>query len=89
MSNYKEDYRTFSGWECFKAEGKFCHDKIHESMILVTGSSNFGHGICCKPDFNDAPCNNNGGMFACSQPVASIDTSEEFMNILTNGELNH
>lgn len=84
MRDYKDNYRTLSGWECFKAEGKFCHDDNQGSMIAITGSSNFGHGICCKPDFSGENCNNEGRN-TCSQPVAAKDTSAEYKNILTNG----
>lgn len=52
MRDYKYNYRTLNGWECFEAQGKFCHDSNHQSMFLITGSTNYGHGICCKPDYN-------------------------------------
>lgn len=87
MRDYKDNYRTLTGWECFEAEGKFCHDTNHESMISVTGSSNFGHGVCCKPGFSGEHCNNDGD-HTCSQPVAAKETTEEFENVLTNGK-NH
>jgi len=87
MRDYQDNFRTLSGWECFEAEGKFCHDKNHASMISVTGSSNFGHGVCCKPGFSGEHCNNDGD-HTCSQPVAAQDTSAEFTNVLTNGK-NH
>ena len=60
MSDYAKNYRTLNGWECFEAKGKFCHDKNHESMIKVTGSSNSGHAVCCKPDYSGEHCNNDG-----------------------------
>ena len=69
MRDYYRNYRTLDGWECFKAEGKFCHNFNHTSMIRETGSSNFGHGICCKPSYNGTYCNNDG-KHRCSEPVA-------------------
>lgn len=60
MSEYTKNYRTLDGWECFKAQGKFCHDENNNSMIQVTGSSNAGHGICCKPDYEGLHCNSDG-----------------------------
>ena len=48
MADYKSDHRTMDCWECFEAEGKMCHDVDHGSMISRTGSSNKGHGVCCK-----------------------------------------
>ena len=56
MSEYTKNYRSLDGWECFKAEGKFCRHKSNKSMIKVTGSSNIGHGICCKPDVFTGEC---------------------------------
>ena len=75
MQNYTFDYRSLNGWECFKAEGKFCHHYNHSSMIKATGSSNFGHGMCCKPHFTGEIFCNNTGEYVCSQPVAAKDTS--------------
>ena len=43
-------------WECFEAEGKMCHDVDHGSMIAKTGSSNSGHGVCCRQDYNEGVC---------------------------------
>ena len=89
MSEYQENYRTLSGWECFEANGKFCHDVNHGSMIRVTGSSNYGHGVCCKPDYAGEHCNNDGD-HRCSQPVAEADTSELYKPIITKSDMkNH
>jgi hypothetical protein len=60
MSSYDKDYRTLSCWECFEAKGVMCHNKNYDSMILETGSSNFGHGICCKPGYNEGYCATEG-----------------------------
>jgi len=48
MADYSKPYRTMDCWECFEAEGKMCHDIAHGSMIARTGSSNSGHGVCCR-----------------------------------------
>ena len=88
MRDYKYNYRTLSGWECFEAEGKLCHHDTHKSMILFTGSSNYGHGICCKPDNFDGICNNEGPL-TCSQPSFAFDTYPGYMNVLTNGMFNN
>merc|ERR1712166_1409965 len=77
MGTYPKNYRTLNGWECFKAEGKFCHDENHKSMIKVTGSSNFGHGVCCKPEYAGQHCNSDTD-HKCSQPVAAINTAPTF-----------
>ena len=84
MSEYSKNYRTLNGWECFKANGKLCHDKDNRSMIKVTGSSNAGHGVCCKPDYNGEHCNSDAD-HKCSQPVSAEYTTEEFDDVLTYG----
>ena len=88
MRDYRYNYRTLNAWECFEAEGKFCHDKNHESMVLVTGSSNYGHGVCCKPDFESEHCNSNSDHF-CSEPVSYLETKNKYKSILTDELLNH
>ena len=57
MSQYDADYRTFDCWDCFATQGRMCMDEDNKSMISTTGSSNLGHGLCCKPDYYDEPCN--------------------------------
>jgi len=64
-----------------------CHDKDHSSMLQVTGSSNRGHGVCCKPGFTGQHCNDDGA-HVCSQPASAQDTSAPYNNVLTNG-FNH
>jgi len=54
-------------------------------MFKVTKSSNFGHAVCCKPDYTGLHCNSNGE-HRCSQPVSKSDTIKEFMNILTDNK---
>jgi len=56
MKDYKKNYRTLDCWECFEAKGKMCHHKSQKSMMKETGSSNAGHGICCKPDYEGKLC---------------------------------
>jgi len=49
-----------------QAEGKICGKKDGSSNIAVTGSSNQGHGICCKPDnVTDSHCKSEGD-YICS-----------------------
>lgn len=78
MRYYKDFYKPLDGYGCFQAEGKFCHS---------SGSSQYGHGYCCKPGYNGKNCSNVG--FWCSQPAAARDTSSEFMKILTDGRVNN
>jgi len=60
MKDWKTNYRTLSCWQCFEAQGKMCHDKDNKSMIKTTGSSNPGHGLCCKPGYAGEHCNDDG-----------------------------
>jgi len=57
-------------------------------MIRKTGSSNYGHAICCKPDYFGGDCNNDGPL-TCSQPSFALETSSDYMNVLTNGVFNY
>jgi len=66
MDEYSEDYRTLSCWECFTARGKMCHSTDYSSMLLVTGSSNFGHGVCCKPGYTGEHCETSDSAHTCS-----------------------
>ena len=36
-----------------------CILKDGGSMISYTGSSNSGHGLCCKPGFTEGDCDNS------------------------------
>ena len=56
-------------------------------MISTTGSSNTGHGICCKPDFFGDNCDGKGDL-ECSQPTTRFYTDEKYRGILTGG-MNH
>ena len=54
-----------------------CASKNLQSMSEVTGSSNNGHGICCKPNYNQSICappslNQN---YDCSEFVQGYNTS--------------
>ena len=68
MTEYKKEYRTFNCWECFTAQGKMCYDQDDKSMILATGSSNKGHGICCRPDYYGNLCKTHK-TYKCSEPT--------------------
>ena len=84
MAEYGKDYRTLSVWECFEVRGKFCHDKNYESMMRVTGSSNRGHGLCCKPDYNGEHCGPSDQNHDCSQPAENYDESDSYNSIATS-----
>ena len=87
MKDYDKNYRTLDCWECFEARGKMCHDKDYSTMMKVTGSSNKGHGVCCKVDYEGKHCNNDGN-HVCSSPVYDDDANSEFKNVLSKGKLN-
>lgn len=89
MSEYTNNYRTLNCWECFDARGKMCHDKDYSSMFRVTGSSNFGHAVCCKPDYEGQHCSPNDSQHICSQPVMGKESDDEFTDVRSKGNLNH
>jgi hypothetical protein len=45
-----------------------CTLRNGKSMLALTGSSNPGQGMCCKPDSKIEQCN-TGKDYICSQPV--------------------
>ena len=86
MDEYPQDFRTLNCWECFEARGKMCHDNDYGSMLAVTGSSNPGHGICCKPGYEGPNCMTNE-QTTCSQPV--FETADSLFTDITTDGLNH
>ena len=69
MAEYGSDSRTLSCEECFLAEGKMCILKNGANMIRITGSSNTGHGLCCKSDATGGNCEETAtNNMICSQP---------------------
>lgn len=63
-----------------------CGKKDGSSNIAVTGSSNQGHGTCCKPDnVSDTHCQDKGD-YICSQPVLASDGADEWKAIATGGK---
>ena len=58
-------------------------------MMDVTGSSNFGHAMCCRSDFYGENCNNDD-RFVCSQPsYVDVPDSSSISDQLTSGNLNY
>lgn len=71
-----------------QAEGKMCGKKDGSSNIAVTGSSNQGHGICCKPDnVTDSHCKSEGD-YICSQPINVADNDPKWKPIITGTKNN-
>ena len=64
-----------------------CHDKNYNSMMLVTGSSNFAHGVCCKESFTGQYCNEDDD-HVCGPPSYVSDTSSSKYSAL-NGNRNY
>jgi len=63
---------------CGKADGS--------SIIAVTGSSNPGHGSCCKADnVSDAHCKTEGD-YICSPPILEADNTDAFKKVMTDGK---
>ena len=83
MADYSKDYRALDCTECIQAQGKMCGKKDGSSVISITGSSNPGHGNCCKPDnVSDSHCKSEGD-YICSPPILGSDGSDDFKKVLT------
>ena len=74
-----------------------CHYLNNKSMIKLTGSSNLGHAICCKPGYfgtdKESICDSNEKEnHICSNPAVGAITPKSTLNftsILSKGDLNH
>ena len=85
MADYADAYRALDCTECIQAQGKMCGKTDGSSVISVTGSSNPGHGACCKADnVADAHCKSEGD-YVCSPPVLGSEGSADLKNVLTKG----
>jgi len=58
-------------------------------MFTETGSTNPGHGVCCKVDSEDGACGGMDGKYDCSPPSFDDDTESEYTNILSDGMMNY
>ena len=56
MSQYTNDYRTLSCYECWFAQGRMCVSRTSDTMFDYTGSTNYNHGICCKTGVTSNVC---------------------------------
>ena len=65
MTQYPHNSRTLDCWQCYKANGKMCTMRDGKSNLPITGSSNTGHGLCCKHDSTGSECN-TGTEVICS-----------------------
>lgn len=87
MKDYSGNVRTLNAWECFEARGKFCHDKSYASMMQVTGSSNRGHGLCCKTDYDGEGCGPSDAKHDCSPPAENTDPTSPYAAVVSAGNL--
>tara|TARA_B110001450_G_C17494580_1_gene429779 strand:- start:345 stop:695 length:351 start_codon:yes stop_codon:yes gene_type:complete len=86
MADYSEPYRALDCTECIQAQGKMCGKKDGSSVISITGSSNKGHGACCKADnVSDTHCKDEGD-YVCSPPVLGSAGSADLKDVLTSGK---
>ena len=65
-----------------------CSYTSDRSMIQLTGSSNKGHGICCKPGSTNSNCVASDTL-ACSQPSNVANTIPKYKPILTSDTTNN
>ena len=89
MADYSKNYRTLDCWECFQAKGKMCHPRNYQSIMLLTGSSNFGHSICCKPDYTGNNCNSNE-VLTCGPPsIEANPDNSKYSQVLNDDNRNY
>jgi undecaprenyl pyrophosphate synthase len=57
--------------------------------MILTGSSNFGHSICCKPDYTGGNCKTND-IVTCGPPsIEANPKSSKFVDVLNDGNRNY
>lgn len=78
MEDYSSNLRTLDCWECFESRGKVCSSRNNTSIIQITGSSNFGHAVCCKPEYNGDMCHDDQTL-VCSEPAKDDSGSQSWM----------
>lgn len=84
MADYSKNYRTLDCWECFQAKGKMCHPRNYQSIMILTGSSNFGHSICCKPEYKGKNCVSDD-QITCGPPsIVPDDADSDYKDILND-----
>ena len=89
MQEYRYLYRTLDCWECFEAQGKMCHEIDNMSMMNATGSSNRGHGVCCKPEYTGTHCGPSNPSHVCSPASVVQDLTSDYKNVLTDQTRNY
>ena len=84
MHEYSMPYRTLNCWECFQALGRMCIKPDYTSMMAVTGSSNFGHGLCCRNGYNEGFCSPSDSGHICSPQSYDPDPDSKYKDVRTN-----
>ena len=59
-----------------------CHEQSYESMMKVTGSSNWGHGVCCKSNYDGKHCNEETG-HKCSMASFDDNLKSKWADVVT------
>ena len=90
MQIYEGGKRTLNCWECFQALGKMCIFNDYTSMMRITGSSNFGHGVCCHPQSEDGICGASDSNHVCSPPSwEANDNPTPYRDVLSHDYRNY
>ena len=63
-----------------------CHDKDYGHLFDLTKSTNFGKGICCKPDADVGLCSSTNPRLVCSPPSYDPESSSL---LLTDDDRNY
>lgn len=66
-----------------------CITEDYSSMFMETGSTNPGHGVCCKVDSEDGACGGMNGKYVCSPPSYDDDSESGYLNVISEGMINY
>lgn len=66
-----------------------CITSEYTSMFTETGSTNPGHGICCKLDSELGACGGMGDKYSCSPNSFDDDPESGYAAVLSEGMINY
>jgi hypothetical protein len=58
-------------------------------MMRITGSSNFGHGVCCRPDYNEGVCGATDSNHVCSPPSREQEGDDTYDDVISSNGINY
>lgn len=89
MSEYSESYRVLDCFQCFEAQGKFCHHRDYGQTLHDTQEANRGYAFCCRQDSTEGFCSPNSD-YECSMPSYELEPEQsKYKDVLTKTNLNY